>query len=72
VNWKSCVASPPSTISPQCGSKLVVARFDAMATEFAVLAWGRALLVDDFDPETTMAFYERWVDHEGVPERGVC
>jgi hypothetical protein len=60
------------SVNPGCPRKVVVARFDQMSTRFALLAWGRALLMDDFDLDTALTFAQQWTDHEAVPERGVC
>jgi hypothetical protein len=64
--------APPSAVAPQCGSQVIAARFDKMETRFALVAWGRALLLDEFDLDTALTFAEQWIDHEAVPERGAC
>jgi hypothetical protein len=64
--------APPSSFAPQCGTQVLAARFDAMETRFALVAWARALLMDEFDLDTALTFAEQWIDHEAVPERGVC
>ncbi len=69
-------SAPPSDFAGPCQSpnKVIVLRFDAMDTPFAMLAWDRALMMDTFDQEQALAFYEQWVDSELVPEteRGLC
>ncbi len=55
-----------------CPKKVVVVRFDSMDTDFAMLAWGRALLTNDFDIDTALTFTEQWMDHDAVPEKGLC
>jgi hypothetical protein len=55
-----------------CPNKVVVIRFDQMTTDFAMLAWGRALLTNDFDIDTALTFTEQWMDHDAVPEKGSC
>jgi hypothetical protein len=55
-----------------CPTKVVVVRFDAMDTKFAYLAWGRALLTNDFDIDTANTFTEQWMDHDATPEKGAC
>lgn len=55
-----------------CSRKVVVARFDSMDNRFAMLAWGRALLMDEFDLDTALTFAQQWTDHDAVPERGIC
>jgi hypothetical protein len=64
--------APTSAFAPNCPDKVIVARFDQMQTRFALLAWGRALLLDDFDVDTAKTFAQQWMDHEAVPERGAC
>lgn len=58
--------------NPACPQKVIVARFDEMSTRFALLVWGRALLIDDFDLDTALTFAQQWTDHDAVPERGSC
>ena len=62
----------PASVNPTCARKVIVARFDQMDTRFALLAWGRALLVNEFDLDTALTFAQQWTDHEAVPERGAC
>lgn len=40
----------------------VVARFDDMKTRFAAMVWDRVLLVDTFDPQQVLAFYQQFGD----------
>ncbi len=62
----------PDSINPACPTKVVVARFDSMNTKFALLAWGRALLTDNFDLDTALLFNQQWADQISLPERGQC
>ena len=62
----------PASTNASCPTKIVVARFDQMSTRFALLAWGRALLINEFDLDTALTFAQQWMDHEAVPERGLC
>lgn len=62
----------PTSANALCPDKVIVARFDQMSTRFALLAWGRALLIDQFDLDTALTFAQQWMDHEAVPERGAC
>ncbi len=66
--------APASTVAGPCASpnKVLVVRFDEMETPFAMLAWDRALMMDAFDPEQALTFYEQWVDSELAPEPGSC
>jgi hypothetical protein len=48
--------------SATCGRQALVARFDSMTTRFAVLAWNRALLVDDFNLSLASNFADTWTD----------
>jgi hypothetical protein len=43
-----------------------------MDTKFAVLAWGRALLTNEFDLDTALLFNQQWQDQPAAPERGSC
>jgi hypothetical protein len=62
----------PASGVAACPKKVVVIRFDSMTTDFAMLAWGRALLTNDFDIDTALTFTEQWMDHDAVPEKGLC
>ncbi len=55
-----------------CGKQSFVARFDAMSTRFAVLAWDRALLVDTLDLDDATEFASQWLDNPALPEAGAC
>lgn len=57
---------------PRCQKEVVVARFDSMDTRFAILAWGRALLMNDFDLDTALLFAQQWMNHAGAPEVTSC
>jgi hypothetical protein len=62
---RSFVLNGPSTPSAAaCGyqSKVLAARFDEMATSFALLAWDRVLLRDEFDASVAQDFARRWID----------
>ena len=64
---------PPSQSAAACGyrSKVLVARFDEMATPFALLAWDRALLLDTFDGAIAQDFANRSIDAT-APEPNAC
>jgi hypothetical protein len=62
----------PAPRVSNCPSKALVVRFDEMSTRFAIMAWGRALLVDDFDLDTALTFAEQWMEHDAVPEPNAC
>ena len=71
---RSFVLNGPSTPSAvACGyqSKVLAARFDDMATRFALLAWDRVLLLDEFDAAVAQDFAQRWIETTG-PERNSC
>jgi len=55
---------PPSQSAAACGygSKVLVARFDEMATPYALLAWDRALLLDAFDAAVARLFASRSIE----------
>jgi hypothetical protein len=65
--------------SQTCGqpNRVIAVRFDDMATPFAVLAWDRALLLDQWDPVAAKTFAEQWQDSPAIPENpaagaGIC
>jgi hypothetical protein len=64
-------AAAPSDIAVQCGlpNKVMAVRFDDMAEPWAVLAWDRALLMTEFDPEAARIFAEQWQDSPQTPEQ---
>ena len=65
--------TPPTEGAEQCGfRKLIVARFDEMATRFALVAWDRAHLTDTFDREVAAAFAQQHVDGPQAPEQFGC
>lgn len=55
-----------------CDKEVLVARFDSMSTRFAELAWGRALLSDEFNLDTANTFAQQWQDHGTEPEASIC
>jgi len=63
--------APDSGIA-SCPKKVVVARFDSISTRFALLAWDRALLVDEFDVDTALTFAQQWMQHGAAPEPNAC
>ena len=64
--------APANEVAPSCPKKVLVARFDDMDTKFAQIAWGRALLTDDFDLDRANLFDQQWREHEAVPEASAC
>jgi len=63
--------APDSGVA-NCPTKVLVARFDSLDTRFALLAWNRALLLDEFDVDTALSFAQQWLQHAAVPERTAC
>lgn len=63
--------APDSGIAT-CSKKVVIARFDDMSTRFALLAWDRALLLNDMDADTALTFAQQWTQHAAVPENNAC
>ena len=63
---------PPTAGAQACGipSKVLTARFDSMASRFALLAWNRAALSETFDVAAAQSFAGRWIDQ--APEAGAC
>jgi hypothetical protein len=69
------VVTAPSTESASaCGfqSKVVAARFDDMATPFALVAWDRVLLLDTFEASVGVQFAQRWLEQPELPEGKAC
>ena len=62
----------PNSANPGCGKEVLVARFDAMDTPFAMVSWGRALLMDKFDLDTALTFARQWMDAASTPEMTTC
>jgi len=64
---------PQTAAAANCGitTKVVAARFDDMATPFALLTWDRALLIDTFDIGVANTFAERWME-KAAPEPNNC
>ena len=62
----------PDSGNPGCAKKVLAVRFDQMETRFALLAWGRALLFDDFNLDTANTFVQQWMNHDAVPEPNAC
>lgn len=62
----------PQSDNASCPRKVIVARFDQMETPYAMLAWGRALLLDEWNVDTANTFVQQWTDHDAVPEPGIC
>jgi hypothetical protein len=60
--------APANHVAITCPKKVLVARFDSMDTPFAIVAWGRALLMDQFDLDTAVTFAQQWMEHDAVPE----
>jgi hypothetical protein len=68
------LTGPPTDSAASCGvsSKVLAARFDDMATPFALVAWNRVLLLDTFDASVGIDFARRWLEQPELPERGGC
>jgi hypothetical protein len=64
--------APPNQVATSCPNKVLVVRFDSMNSRFAQLAWGRALLTDDFDLDRATVFDQQWREHDAVPEATAC
>jgi hypothetical protein len=64
--------APAVDPSQGCSKEVLVARFDSMTTTFAELAWGRAMLTNDFNLDTAKTFAQQWQDHGTEPETTIC
>jgi hypothetical protein len=62
----------PFSGNEACPKKVLVARLDDMTTRFALVAWNRALLLDEFDLDTALTFAKQWTSDEAAPERNAC
>lgn len=58
--------------APNCGKQALVARFDTMAARFALVAWGRVLLLDTLDLARAQTFAEQWTDNPALAEARLC
>jgi hypothetical protein len=65
---------PPTETAARCGyqSKVLAARFDDMATPFALVAWDHVLLLDSFDAQVGLEFARKWIEQPSLPERVSC
>ena len=65
---------PPTDTAARCGypSKVLAARFDDMATPFALVAWDHVLLLDTFDAQVGLQFAQKWIEQPTLPERVSC
>lgn len=73
-DMRSFASTAPTTPSATaCGyrTKVVVARFDDMATRFGLLAWDRALLVNDFSKSAALDFARQSLEAT-APEPNAC
>ena len=64
----------PTAGADRCGlqNKIIAVPFDDMSEPYAVLAWDRALMLPEWDPERASMFASQWVDAPQAPEAGVC
>ena len=72
---RAFVLNGPGTESATaCGytSKVLAARFDDMATPFALVAWDHVLLLDTFDSSVGVDFARRWLEQPELPEGRSC
>ena len=68
------LTGPPTESATTCGypSKVLAARFDDMATPFALVAWDRVLLLETFDAAVGIDFARRWLEQPELPEGRSC
>jgi hypothetical protein len=64
--------APTPDPSQGCDKEAIVARFDSMTTRFAVVAWGRELMMDEFNLDTAKTFAQQWTDAGTEPEKTIC
>jgi hypothetical protein len=70
--WYDAAPVPNAENNQGCAKEALVARFDSMTTRFAVVAWGRALLTDEFNLDTAKTFAQQWTDPGSEPEKTTC
>jgi len=70
--WFDQAPTPDPASNQGCTKEVLVARFDSMTTRFALVAWGRAYLTDNFDLDTGLTFTQQWMDHGTEPETTTC
>ena len=63
---------PPDAASCGLANKVIVVRFDDMDTQFAALAWDRAMLMPTWDANAALTFAQQWQDGPQIPEPGTC
>lgn len=64
--------TPNASSNQNCAKEMIVARFDSMTTRFAEVAWGRALMTDDFNLDRALTFANQWTDAGSEPEKTTC
>jgi len=72
TNIQTWFDNAPAPTKSTCAKKVLAVRFDSMNTQFALLAWDRALLTDTFDIEQATTFASQWMDSVTTPEIGAC
>ena len=70
--WYDQAPTPDPSQGCTIPKEVLVARFDSMTTRFAELAWGRALLSNDFTLDTALTFAQQWMDPGSEPEKTIC
>jgi hypothetical protein len=70
--WYDAAPVPDPAKNQGCTKEALVARFDSMNTKFALVAWGRALLTDEFNLDTANTFAQQWTDPGSEPEKTTC
>ena len=70
-SWIAALPQTPGAAACGLPAKLLVARFNEMATPYAVLAWDRFLPLETWDPAAASTFAARWID-TSAPESGAC
>jgi hypothetical protein len=71
--WYDEARTPgPEQNCPPPNKEVLVARFDGMTTRFAELAWGRALMTDEFDLDTALTYADQWMDPGTEREHNLC
>jgi len=70
--WWEAQPQTPGAQQCQVPNKVMVVRFDKIATRYAVLSWDRALLMDQWDAAAATEFAKQRIEQAPAPEPNSC
>lgn len=70
--WWESQPSTPGAQACQIPNKILVVRFDQMATKYALLGWDRVQLLPAWDAQSATDFATQWIDSPQTPELRSC